>query len=62
MARAPGVLTKTRPMLVFLGGVTTAFVLSAIVSWFTRHEEHSVRPVSSAQFDVSRTNLRNSPR
>ena len=55
-------LTKTRPILALLWGVTTAFVLSAIVNWFTRHEEHSVRPVSGAQFDTSRTNLRNSPR
>ena len=57
-----GLLTKSRPMLVFLGGITTAFVLSAIISWFTSHEKHSIRPVSRAQFDMSRTNLRNSPR
>jgi len=57
-----GLLTKTRPILVFLGGLTTAFMLSAILSWLTRHEEHSMRPVSGAQFDTSRTNLRNSPR
>ena len=55
-------LIESRPALMLLGGAAAAFVLSAIIGWFTRHEEHSISPASVNQFDTPRTNLRNSPR